>query len=60
VRQMYLEDIAHKRENPGMDLWTFGNVWWIPCPRALFFRGHEKPGHWYDTNTNGFNDGDQT
>jgi hypothetical protein len=22
--------------------------------------GHEKPGHWFDTNTNGFNDGDQT
>ena len=25
---------------------------WIPCPK--------KPGHWFDTNTNGFNDGDQS
>jgi hypothetical protein len=24
-RTMYLEDIAHKRENYKMDLWTFGS-----------------------------------
>lgn len=46
MREMFLEDIAHKRENYKMDLWTFGGTEpvWLPCPR--------KPGHWFETNTN--------
>jgi hypothetical protein len=26
MRTMYIEDIAHKRENYKMDLWTFGDI----------------------------------
>jgi hypothetical protein len=49
MRQAYLEDIAHKRENPKMDLWTFAGTEparWLPCPKK----------HWFDTNTNGFSE----